>query len=114
MVASRGAEVPVPTDDAAIGKSELPSQPRTGEVTVSELTSPSAPPDSFKPGWRFYASFVSLCIINLAVALDATSLSIALPVTAPLFFYEVPANILRISWSVWYSLLRPMTRRENK
>lgn len=113
MVASRGAEVPVPTDDAAIDKSELPSQPRTGEVTVSELTSPSAP-ESFKPGWRFYASFVSLCIITLAVALDATSLSIALPVTAPLFFYEVPAHILRISWSVWYSLLNPMTRRENK
>ena len=42
-------------------------------------TTPSTPPE-FDPGWRFYASFTSLCIISLAAALDATSLSVALPV----------------------------------
>jgi hypothetical protein len=34
----------------------------------------------FKPGTSFYLAFVSLCIITLAAALDATSLSIALPI----------------------------------
>lgn len=34
----------------------------------------------FKPGTAFYLAFVSLCIITLAAALDATSLSIALPI----------------------------------
>ncbi|MDI1492370.1 MAG: hypothetical protein OHK93_003584 [Ramalina farinacea] len=42
-------------------------------------STPSTPPE-FNPGWRFYASFTSLCIINLAAALDATSLSVALPI----------------------------------
>lgn len=63
-------------------KSELPSQLRTGSATALDLE-PSSPPDNFKPGWRFYTSFISLCIITLAVALDATSLSVALPVIAP-------------------------------
>lgn len=35
---------------------------------------------AFKPGWRFYAAFSSLCVVMLAAALDATSLSVALPV----------------------------------
>lgn len=64
-------------------KSEPPSQLRTGSVTALDLAS-SSPTDNFNPGWRFYASFISLCIITLAVALDATSLSVALPVIAPL------------------------------
>jgi MFS family permease len=34
----------------------------------------------FKPGTNFYLAFVSLCIITLAAAFDATSLSIALPI----------------------------------
>lgn len=33
-----------------------------------------------KPGWRFFAAFGCLCIINLACALEATILSVALPV----------------------------------
>ena len=40
-------------------------------------------PDNFDPGWQFYASFTSLCIVTLAVAFDATSLSVALPVSIP-------------------------------
>jgi hypothetical protein len=40
-------------------------------------------------GWRFGASFALLCILNLSCALDATILSVALPVgacpTQPLF-----------------------------
>ncbi|KAF6225133.1 hypothetical protein HO133_010329 [Letharia lupina] len=80
MHASR--DIGQPTDNSNFEndeKSELPSQLRTGSVTVLDLAS-SSPPDNFNSGWRFYASFTSLCIITLAVALDATSLSVALPI----------------------------------
>ena len=60
-------------------KPELSSRVRRASVTALDVAS-SSPPDNFNPGWRFYASFTSLCIITLGVALDATSLSVALPV----------------------------------
>ena len=59
-----------------------PPPQETGSVNALDHMS-SPPSDSFDPGWSFYTSFTSLCIITLAVALDATSLSIALPVIAP-------------------------------
>jgi len=40
----------------------------------------SSPETPSKRGWRFYAAFGCLCIISLVCALDATSLSVALPV----------------------------------
>lgn len=43
----------------------------------SDGPSPQTPS---KHGWRFYAVFGCLCIISLVCALDATSLSVALPV----------------------------------
>ncbi|KAK7545625.1 major facilitator superfamily domain-containing protein [Phyllosticta citricarpa] len=36
----------------------------------------------FKPGWRFYVAFGSLSVVSLMAALDATSISVALPVMA--------------------------------
>jgi hypothetical protein len=43
-----------------------------------------APPEevkpAFKPGRPFILAFTSICVITLAAALDATSLSIALPI----------------------------------
>lgn len=36
--------------------------------------------DSKKRGWRFYGSFACLAILNLVCAIDATILSVALPV----------------------------------
>ncbi|KAH7408154.1 major facilitator superfamily domain-containing protein [Phaeosphaeria sp. MPI-PUGE-AT-0046c] len=41
--------------------------------------SPSPKGEKFQPGWRFIAAFLSLCIIVLMAALDATSISVALP-----------------------------------
>jgi MFS family permease len=38
--------------------------------------------EAFNPGWRFYLAFLSLTTITLMVALDATSLSVALPIMA--------------------------------
>ncbi|KAF2874973.1 major facilitator superfamily domain-containing protein [Massariosphaeria phaeospora] len=43
--------------------------------------SPDAP---FNPGWRFLAAFASLAVITLMAALDATSISVALPTMAQL------------------------------
>ena len=40
---------------------------------------PTIPPD-FKPGMRFYLAFSSLAALSLVVALDGTSISVALPV----------------------------------
>lgn len=49
--------------------------------TTSEKSTPSEP-EKFQPGWRFIAAFASLCVITLMAALDATSLSVALPIMA--------------------------------
>lgn len=38
----------------------------------------------FKPGWRFYTAFNSLCVVFFASTLDGTSLSVALPVGPPI------------------------------
>ncbi|MCJ1281814.1 hypothetical protein MMC26_001137 [Xylographa opegraphella] len=35
-----------------------------------------------KRGWRFYGAFASLCVVNLVLALDGTSVSVALPIIA--------------------------------
>ena len=59
--------------------SDLPNDNRGKGVGVLSLAS-SSPANEFDPGWRFYTSFTSLCIVTLAVALDATSLSVAFPI----------------------------------
>ena len=42
--------------------------------------------DEFDPNWRFIMAFVSLAVLTLMVALDATSLSVALPVS----YHDLP------------------------
>lgn len=42
----------------------------------------SLPPPDFKPGRRLYGAIISLCTVILVVALDATSLSVALPIVS--------------------------------
>ena len=39
--------------------------------------------EDFKPGKRLYVAFLTLAVITLMVALDGTSLSVALPVSLP-------------------------------
>ena len=79
-------ETALPTDNGTFEtddkKSEPLSQLTPGGATVLDHAS-SSPPDKFDPGWGFYTSFISLCIITVAVALDATSISVALPVIYP-------------------------------
>ncbi|CCU75244.1 unnamed protein product [Blumeria hordei] len=49
---------------------------------VEPKKSDDASESSFKPDWRFYLAFLTLCTISLTAALDATSLSVALPIIA--------------------------------
>lgn len=92
---SGATEVPVAA--AAPPKTTTTEEDGADMIIVSASTITAAAPAKFDPGWRFYACFTSLCIISLAAALDATSLSVALPVRRILsvvflllgwFFYE--------------------------
>ena len=59
-------------------KLEVPSLETIPNLSSDELDPKQS--EKFEPGWRFLAAFGSLCIITLMAALDATSLSVALPV----------------------------------
>ncbi|KAF1946329.1 MFS general substrate transporter [Clathrospora elynae] len=62
-------------------KPEIPKIQSLSESSSSKQV--KAPePQKFQPGWRFLAAFGSLCIITLMAALDATSISVALPIMA--------------------------------
>jgi len=60
-------------------KPDVPQSQPLNDSTSERST--SSAPQKFKPGWRFIAAFLSLCIITLMAALDATSISVALPVS---------------------------------
>ena len=47
-------------------------------LALSEKSNASLP--TFNPGWRFYLAFITLSVITLTAALDATMLSVALPI----------------------------------
>ncbi|KAG9233168.1 major facilitator superfamily domain-containing protein [Amylocarpus encephaloides] len=70
-----------------------PDDSRTASPSDSSITSlsslhavknvpfnESASPTAFKPSRNFILAFASICVITIAAALDATSLSIALPI----------------------------------
>ncbi|KAL1603938.1 hypothetical protein SLS60_005530 [Paraconiothyrium brasiliense] len=72
-----------PNDNGVLAnepKEALPSTP--SEDSISPKSPSTTEPEAFNPGWRFVAAFGSLCVIVLMAALDATSLSVALPVMA--------------------------------
>ena len=76
------AVIPAPEDiDTSVvsshGQSLTEKQADVGNVSEADYTVSA---EYFNPGWAFYTSFTSLCIITLAVALDATTISVALPV----------------------------------
>lgn len=58
------------------------SEPNIRASLVAEHTqhAPEQQETVFQPGFSFYAAFSSILVIALAAALDATSLSVALPV----------------------------------
>ncbi|KZF26094.1 MFS general substrate transporter [Xylona heveae TC161] len=52
-------------------------------------------PPKFQPGWRFYLAFGALLIVTLMAALDATSLSVALPIIAR----KIHGTAIQAFWS---------------
>ncbi|KAF2277437.1 MFS general substrate transporter [Westerdykella ornata] len=75
----------VPQDSSAGGSVlDATSQENNKETLNSSSSSAKSSEalEAFNPGWRFYAAFASLCVITLMAALDATSLSVALPIMA--------------------------------
>ncbi|KAF2663020.1 MFS general substrate transporter [Lophiostoma macrostomum CBS 122681] len=70
-------------DNNSLEKEEAASPPEAAplsESTTSVNSTDSAA--TFNPGWRFLAAFASLSVITLMAALDATSISVALPIMA--------------------------------
>jgi hypothetical protein len=63
---------------------EIPPSPENGSLPADKETSDMQPLETaapaFTPSRGFLLAFISICIITLAAALDATSLSIALPI----------------------------------
>jgi hypothetical protein len=59
-------------------KADFPTPP-SNEDSASEKLPLTV--EDFNPGWRFNLAFSSLAILTLMAALDATSLSVALPVS---------------------------------
>ncbi|MCJ1402248.1 hypothetical protein MMC11_005468 [Xylographa trunciseda] len=77
-----------------------PVEDEDGRGSPAPSAAPSMdPPEKdlleFNPGWRFYLAFVTLSIITLAAALDATSLSVALPIIAQ----DINGTAIEAFWS---------------
>jgi hypothetical protein len=72
------AEKPSNADDTTSLSSGVISPPNENTTTDIPPLEPVIP--VFKPTRGFLLAFLSICIITLAAALDATSLSIALPI----------------------------------
>lgn len=69
LTAEKTIEIPAPDNSSLPGDKDSANLPPLEHVTPA-----------FKPTRGFLLAFVSICIITLAAALDATSLSIALPI----------------------------------
>jgi MFS family permease len=59
-------------------------EPKPVDTPHSEESPSAETTEQFHPGWRFILAFLSLTTVTLMVALDATSLSVALPIMAKL------------------------------
>ncbi|KAL9619139.1 MAG: hypothetical protein Q9160_006228 [Pyrenula sp. 1 TL-2023] len=75
--------------------SNVPTKERSSLIDQSQDAAPAEEKADFKPGRSFILAFFSICIITLAVALDATSLSIALPIITE----RLKGTALQAFWS---------------
>lgn len=81
---------------ASLKEAHLSHKSAETDTGTGSETPPSITPDTqkeaaeFKPSTRLYVAFLTLAVITLMVALDGTSLSVALPVgsTRPLSFLK--------------------------
>jgi MFS family permease len=70
------------TSTPPLEKPDSPSDNSRPPSELSEHSGGSSGSGSFNPGWRLYLAFLSLCVVTLMAALDATSISVALPIIA--------------------------------
>ena len=70
-----------PPAGSDLTKQEVVDPDTIGKSVEPSATSNSEEVEKFKPGWRLLAAFTSIAIVNLACALDATIISVALPVS---------------------------------
>lgn len=80
MEAAAGSEISKPELMGPEGIEEL-IEPSTKSNPADMEKSNSEEVERFKPGWRLLAAFTSIAIVNLVTALDATIISVALPVS---------------------------------
>jgi hypothetical protein len=69
-----------PSYPSSIERGSIISQHPLPDTTAKSEPLEKASDPPFKPTRGFLLAFVSICIVTLAAALDATSLSIALPI----------------------------------
>lgn len=74
---------------ASLKEAHLPRVSAESGIQNGSETPPSIAPETkqdlpadFKPSTRLYVAFLTLAVITLMVALDGTSLSVALPVSS--------------------------------
>ncbi|MCJ1371476.1 hypothetical protein MMC20_002693 [Loxospora ochrophaea] len=68
----------------------------------------------FKPGWRLLAAFTSIAIVNLACALDATTISVALPTNSlKRITLALNGNAIEAFWAGTSFLLTSMVWQPN-
>lgn len=67
----------------------------SANIEEEKAEDPASPQEAFNPGWPFYLTFITLSTITLIVALDATSLSVALPIIA----YSLGGTAIEAFWS---------------
>jgi MFS family permease len=72
MPDSMTTSLDLPHEEVKTDENQLPSPAVNGKTKSPE----------FNPNWRFYLAFFTLSVVTLAAALDATSLSVALPIIA--------------------------------
>lgn len=78
-----------------VGQSALVQSLHSHGNDQQSTTSPLESQSAFKPGRSLILAFTSICIITLAAALDATSLSIALPIITE----RVQGTAIQAFWS---------------
>jgi hypothetical protein len=71
----RTAETPSPAPGLHLNGDLSP-----GEKGVGSTSNAVVPENVFEPDWRFVMIFITISVVTLAAALDATSLSVALPI----------------------------------
>lgn len=84
MASEPSKPVDASTTSSSIASGFVASPEQQKNTKEDNPLPPPESPDSgeFKPSRNFMLAFLSICIITLAAALDATSLSIALPMIA--------------------------------